>query len=85
MGAAVTQNAVWCLEKVGMVPKGTYSVGEDLKIAGKALVAGGQSKLFTPMALWVVRKVSRVARGSIACGRAEAEFRSRWVSSLAAR
>lgn len=47
MGSAVTQNVVWCLEKFGMVPKGTYSVGEDLKTAGNALVAGGQSKLFT--------------------------------------
>jgi sterol 24-C-methyltransferase len=67
MGAAVTQNAVWCLEKIGMVPKGTYSVGEDLKTAGKALVAGGQSKLFTPMALWIVRKVSGRVWWDFAC------------------
>lgn len=47
MGAAVTQNVVWCLEKAGLVPKGTYAVGEDLKTAGNALVKGGQTKLFT--------------------------------------
>ncbi|EIW69708.1 hypothetical protein TREMEDRAFT_44172 [Tremella mesenterica DSM 1558] len=56
VGKFFTQNAVWGLEKVGLVPKGTYDVGESLKIAAKYLVAGGQKKLFTPMALWIVRK-----------------------------
>jgi sterol 24-C-methyltransferase len=56
IGKIFTQNSVWGLEKIGLVPKGTYDVGESLKVAGDALVAGGQSKLFTPMALWVVRK-----------------------------
>ncbi|KAK4688218.1 sterol 24-C-methyltransferase, partial [Tremellales sp. Uapishka_1] len=58
VGKFFTQNAVWGLEKVGFVPKGTYDVGESLKVAAEALVAGGRSKLFTPMALWVVRKPS---------------------------
>lgn len=56
MGKFITQNSVWALEKVGFVPKGTYDVGESLKTAADALVAGGREKLFTPMALWVVRK-----------------------------
>lgn len=56
LGKFITQNSVWAMEKVGLVPKGTYDVGESLKVAGDALVAGGQTKLFTPMALWVVRK-----------------------------
>ncbi len=43
----VTQNAVWGLEKLRLVPKGTYNVGEDLKTAAFALVKGGQTKLFT--------------------------------------
>lgn len=47
MGKFVTQNTVRVLEKVGMVPKGTYEVGESLKTAADALVAGGQQKLFT--------------------------------------
>lgn len=47
MGYTITQNAVWFLEKFGLVPKGTYSVGESLIVAAKALVAGGKTKLFT--------------------------------------
>ncbi|ORY23039.1 S-adenosyl-L-methionine-dependent methyltransferase [Naematelia encephala] len=56
LGKVITQNTVWGLEKFGLVPKGTYDVGESLKIAATYLVAGGQTKLFTPMALWVCRK-----------------------------
>lgn len=56
MGKFVTQNALWGIEKVGLVPKGTYDVGESLIKAQLALVKGGQSKLFTPMAMWVLRK-----------------------------
>lgn len=48
-GKVVTQNAVWSMEKVGLVPKGTHDVGEALKTAAEALVAGGKEKLFTPM------------------------------------
>ncbi len=47
MGKFVTQNALWGIEKVGLVPKGTYDVGESLIKAQLALVKGGQSKLFT--------------------------------------
>jgi len=55
-GILVTQNVVWLLEKLGIAPKGTYDVGESLKVAAKYLVAGGQQKLFTPMYLVVNRK-----------------------------
>jgi sterol 24-C-methyltransferase len=44
-GILVTQNVVWLLEKFGIAPKGTFSVGESLKTAAKALVAGGQQKV----------------------------------------
>lgn len=47
MGKFVTQNALWGIEKVGLVPKGTYDVGESLIKAQLALVKGGQTKLFT--------------------------------------
>jgi sterol 24-C-methyltransferase len=47
LGKAITQNAVWGLEKLGFVPKGTYDVGESLKGAADALVKGGRQKLFT--------------------------------------
>lgn len=49
VGKFVTQNAVKVMEAVGMVPKGTHDVGEALKTAADALVAGGEAKLFTPM------------------------------------
>ncbi|TEB36756.1 delta-sterol C-methyltransferase [Coprinellus micaceus] len=56
MGQFFTHNGTWLMEKVGLIPKGTWSVGESLRLAGDALVAGGQSKLFTPMYLVVSRK-----------------------------
>lgn len=49
VGKFTTQNTVRVLETLGLAPKGTYDVGESLKIAADNLVAGGQSKLFTPM------------------------------------
>lgn len=45
LGQMITHNAVWGLEKVGLVPKGTFEVGETLRLAGAALVEGGQQKL----------------------------------------
>ncbi|KAJ7119651.1 S-adenosyl-L-methionine-dependent methyltransferase [Mycena epipterygia] len=56
MGKFVTHNALWVLELLGLVPKGTHDVGEALKIAAISLVRGGQLKLFTPMYLVVSRK-----------------------------
>ncbi|KAF7351331.1 Delta-sterol C-methyltransferase [Mycena sanguinolenta] len=55
-GIFVTHNAVWVLEKLGFVPKGTHDVGEALRVAALALVKGGQQKLFTPMYLVVSKK-----------------------------
>ena len=52
----ITHNALWAMEKVGLVPKGTHDVGETLRVAATHLVAGGQQKLFTPMQLYLVRK-----------------------------
>ncbi|TIA90579.1 hypothetical protein E3P99_01523 [Wallemia hederae] len=56
LGKFVTQNGIKVLEKVGVVPKGTFDVGESLKVAADALVEGGQKKLFTPMMLFVSKK-----------------------------
>ncbi|KAF9467809.1 delta-sterol C-methyltransferase [Collybia nuda] len=55
-GKLVSHNAMRLMEFVGLLPKGTYDVGESLKVAGDALVKGGQTKLFTPMWLAVSRK-----------------------------
>jgi sterol 24-C-methyltransferase len=44
-GQIVTHNAVRVMEMLGLVPKGTHDVGESLRIAGEALVKGGQTKV----------------------------------------
>ncbi|KAG8845115.1 Delta(24)-sterol C-methyltransferase [Tulasnella sp. 330] len=43
-GMWVTSTAVWFLEKLGMVPRGTWSVGEMMKMSASALVEGGRKK-----------------------------------------
>ena len=55
-GKLCTQSMVRVLEFVGLAPKGTFDVGESLKVAADALVAGGQMKLFTPMMLFIAHK-----------------------------
>lgn len=55
-GSFTTQTAVRVLESVGLVPKGTFDVGESLKTAAAALVAGGQQNLFTPMMHFISTK-----------------------------
>lgn len=62
MGIFFTQNGLWAMEKCRLVPKGTHAIGNDLATAAEALIAGGQTKLFTPMALWVCTKVSHLSR-----------------------
>lgn len=44
-GILVTQNFVWVMEKLRFLPKGTYDVGEALKVAAVSLVRGGQQKV----------------------------------------
>lgn len=44
-GKIVTHTGLRFLEMVGLVPKGTWEVCETLKIAGDALVKGGQTKV----------------------------------------
>lgn len=56
LGRHITQAAVTMFELVGIVPPGTKQVGASLEIAASALVRGGQTKLFTPMLLFVCRK-----------------------------
>ncbi|KAF8635452.1 hypothetical protein AX15_000430 [Amanita polypyramis BW_CC] len=55
-GQLVSHNVMRVMEWFGFLPKGTYDVGESLKVAGAALVKGGQTKLFTPMYLVISRK-----------------------------
>jgi len=44
-GIFVTHNVLRVLELFRVVPKGTYEVGETLRVAGDALVRGGQTKV----------------------------------------
>lgn len=45
MGQVVSHNAMRVMELVGLLPKGTWSVAESLKVAADALVKGGQQKV----------------------------------------
>lgn len=45
IGQMITHNAAWGMEKMGLVPKGTHAVGEAMRVAGAALVEGGQQKV----------------------------------------
>lgn len=47
-GKLVTHNALRVLEFFRIVPKGTWEVGETLRIAADALVKGGQTKVCQP-------------------------------------
>ena len=44
-GKFVTHHGLWLIEKLGIVPKGTWEVGETLKIAADALVESGREKM----------------------------------------
>jgi sterol 24-C-methyltransferase len=45
-GKLVTHNVIRFLEFVGLIPKGTFEVGESLKVAAASLVKGGQTKVY---------------------------------------
>jgi len=55
-GRLITHTSFWVLEKIGVIPKGTSSVISAMNFARTGLVAGGASKLFTPMYLVINRK-----------------------------
>lgn len=44
-GQLISHNAIWLMERFGVLPKGTYDVSETLKIAAYALVKGGKTKV----------------------------------------
>lgn len=55
-GKIFTQSMVRVFEAIGLAPKGTFEIGEALKLAADALVAGAEAQLFTPMMLFVCKK-----------------------------
>ncbi|CCD23766.1 sterol 24-C-methyltransferase NDAI_0C01050 [Naumovozyma dairenensis CBS 421] len=56
LGRKFTNTMVSVMEKVGIAPEGSVKVTEALENAAVGLVAGGRSKLFTPMMLFVAKK-----------------------------
>ena len=44
-GKLVSHNVIRLMEFLGLLPKGTYEVGESLKVAADSLVKGGQTKV----------------------------------------
>ena len=44
-GKFITHNVLWFLEKLHLVPQGTFAVCETLKEAAVALVKGGRTKV----------------------------------------
>lgn len=55
-GRKFTNLMVSTMEKVGLAPEGSVKVTGALEEAAVGLVAGGRSKLFTPMMLFVAKK-----------------------------
>lgn len=47
LGQWITHTLLWGMEKVGLVPKGTHSVGETMRISAEYLVEGGRQKVCT--------------------------------------
>lgn len=70
-GQLVSHNFMRVMEFIGFLPKGTYEVGESLKIAGESLVKGGQAKVSVSMMLpnrYGVGKLTTVYSCSHLCG-----------------
>ena len=55
-GRKFTNLMVGTMEKIGLAPEGSGKVTAALEEAAVGLVAGGKSKLFTPMMLFVAKK-----------------------------
>jgi hypothetical protein len=72
-GKLVTHNVLRLLELFRIVPKGTYDVGETLRIAGDALVKGGQTKVSrSPQSLNMFLKHYAALYANVPSHRAEA-------------
>lgn len=48
-GQRTLAKVLWLVEKIGLVPKGAIDTEDMLSSGGRALVKGGQEKIFTPM------------------------------------
>ena len=55
-GAFLTHQIVRTLEGLAVSPPGTTRVHDVLRLAGRALVDGGRTGIFTPMYFWLARK-----------------------------
>ncbi|CAI1625368.1 hypothetical protein SEUBUCD646_0M01370 [Saccharomyces eubayanus] len=60
LGRQFTTTMVSLMERFGLAPEGSKEVTAALENAAVGLVAGGRSKLFTPMMLFVAKKPAEV-------------------------
>ncbi len=57
IGRQITNVATRVMERLKLAPEGTARVSDFLNVAGDALVAGGETGVFTPMYYFEARKV----------------------------
>jgi sterol 24-C-methyltransferase len=55
-GSLLTHQLVRLLEAVRLAPRGTLDVHDLLRLSQRALVAGGETGIFTPMYFFLARK-----------------------------
>jgi sterol 24-C-methyltransferase len=65
LGRAFSRQFAWCLEAVGIAPKGTSKVSGFLEKGADGLCEGGRKGIFTPMYLCVARKPQSNVTSSI--------------------
>lgn len=56
LGRGTIHTLLGVSETIGLIPKGTRKTADSLAVAADNLVAGGESKLFTPMYMMIGRK-----------------------------
>jgi len=61
-GKFFTRNMLYCLEGIGLAPKGTYKIQQMLQQGGWGCARGGFTGTFTPMWLMVARKPLTAAK-----------------------
>ena len=56
LGRRIARRTIGLLEAVGIAPKGSQEVSQMLGRAAEALIAGGETGIFTPSYFFVARK-----------------------------
>lgn len=56
LGRRASRTFAWCLERIGIAPRGTSEVSDFLEKGADGLCEGGRTGIFTPLYLIVARK-----------------------------